>query len=145
MLRLPHLAHVPSRIMSSIKSTKHTASMMESVLTSESGNNDGQNFVHQLMNATSGPLARNMLNKIGLNHTTKQPFKLLEHGCGLGIIAPTLMETVPRDVLEQSSILCGDFSEPLVEFVKRRIQSESWIGVETRTLDASVSLVCLST
>lgn len=115
------------------------ASMMESVLISESGTSDGQNFAHQLMNDISGPLSRNMLDKIGLNHTAKKPFKLLEHGCGLGIIASTLMESVPPHVLKQSSMLCGDFSEPLVAFVKGRIANQNWGDVvEARVLDASV-------
>lgn len=87
----------------------------------------------------SGPLARNMLGKIGLDASAAAPFTLLDHGCGLGAVAPVLMETVPRRVLESSRVLCGDASEALVDAIRARMEREAWVGCEARVIDAQVS------
>ncbi|CAN8099308.1 unnamed protein product [Discula destructiva] len=118
--------------------TNYGASQMEVIFTSSSGP-EWQKFMLQPMEAISGPLARNMLDLIGLNATTTTPFRMLDHGCGLGIVAPALLVTVPQNVLEESTILCGDFSAPLVERVRERIKTEVWAGVEARVVDAQDS------
>lgn len=82
-----------------------------------------------------------MLAKIGLDASATEPFTLLDHGCGLGVVAPVLMETVPRGVLERSSVICADFSEKLVESVQGRIEREGWMNCEARVVDAQVSVV----
>lgn len=92
------------------------------------------------MQSISSPLARNMLTKIGLDASATEPFTLLDHGCGLGVIAPVLMETVPHKVLKESSIVCADLSEKLVESVRGRIEREGWVNCEAKVVDAQVSL-----
>ncbi|PSR82867.1 hypothetical protein BD289DRAFT_294128 [Coniella lustricola] len=89
-----------------------------------------------------------MLAKIGLagsstwtgetrsGQSTIKPFKLLDHGCSLGVVAPVLMETVPREVLRESSVLCADVSEPLVDAVRVRSEEEGWVNTQARVLDA---------
>lgn len=81
-----------------------------------------------------------MLTKIGLDASATEPFTLLDHGCGLGVIAPVLMETVQHKVLEESSIICADLSEKLVESVQGRIEKEVWVNCEAKVVDAQVSL-----
>ncbi|KAF3765764.1 S-adenosyl-L-methionine-dependent methyltransferase [Cryphonectria parasitica EP155] len=91
------------------------------------------------MKAVSQPLAANMLAKIGLNESTSEPFKLLDHGCGLGVVSRVLKETIPLDVMQRSSVLCGDSSETLVGAVRKRIVTEGWANTEARVLDAQNS------
>lgn len=123
---------------------KPASSAMEATLTSSSSA-EWQAFLLKTMQYISSPLARNMLTKIGLDASTAEPFTLLDHGCGLGVIAPVLMETVPHKVLEESSIVCADFSEKLVESVQNRIEREGWVNCEARVVDAQVSFVLRST
>lgn len=128
------------------------SSAMESLLTSNGSSaqvdtaaaEDWQDFLLQTMDAISGPLARHMLDRIGLLGTADDaaplaPFRLLDHGCGLGIVASTLQKKVPSDVLQSSSIVCGDFSATLVDAVHKRIEKEGWTNCEARVVDAQVS------
>lgn len=48
---------------------------------------------------------------------------------------------MPREVQEKSSVVCGDFSGPLVEFVKGRMEREGWVNCEARIVDATVSFL----
>lgn len=99
-----------------------------------------QQSLLEAVDAITAPLARNMLHKIGLDETTTTPFKLLEIGCGMGVLAPNLNQTVPKNVMEKSSVLCTDFSEALVTTVKRRIENEGWVNTDARVVDAQVCL-----
>lgn len=135
-----NLHSILSPTMAFPKSTGNAGSKaMEAILTTSSSI-EWQAFLQKSMEAISKPLASNMLAKIGLNASATEPFKLLDHGCGLGIVAPVLMETIPRDVLERSSVLCADLSEKLVENVKDRIDQEDWVNCEARVVDAQVSV-----
>ncbi|KAK3898368.1 S-adenosyl-L-methionine-dependent methyltransferase [Staphylotrichum tortipilum] len=86
--------------------------------------------------SVSTPLAARMLSQMGLGADTTAPFKLFENACGVGVVAPLLKQIVKPDVLGQSSILCGDFSEQAVDFAKRRRESEGWLNTEVATVDA---------
>jgi ubiquinone/menaquinone biosynthesis C-methylase UbiE len=115
------------------------ASAMQAILESNQGE-DWQDFLVETMRSISAPLAKKMLLQVGLlSQTTTQPYRLLEQGCGMGVVAPLLHETVSRQVREQSSVVCGDFSGPLVESVKGRIAKEGWVNCEARVVDATVS------
>jgi len=83
----------------------------------------------------STPFALQMLNQMGLGEDTAAPFTLFENACGPGVVAPALQQTIKPDVLKQSSILCGDFSEPSVGLVKKRIDNEGWINTEAKRID----------
>lgn len=91
------------------------------------------------MRSISAPLAQRMLAQVGLGAETTKPYRLLEQGCGMGVVAPLLHETVPQATREKSSVLCGDFSGPLVEAVKGRIAKEGWENCEAQVVDATVS------
>lgn len=125
--------------MSITKTANDTASSAMEATFTTSSTAEWQSFLLQTLQAISSPLARNMLTKTGLDASTAEPFTLLDHGCGMGVVAPVLMETVPRDVLKQSNILCADLSEKLVESVQGRIEKEGWVNCEANVVDAQVS------
>lgn len=119
------------------------ASAMQKILESSYGE-DWQQFLIETMRSISAPLAQRALAQVGLGAgTTPEPYRLLEQGCGMGVVAPLLHETVPREVQEKSSVLCGDFSAPLVEAVKGRITKEGWVNCEAQVVDAQVSVLPL--
>lgn len=113
------------------------SSAMQSVLQAAQGE-EWQQFLLESLKSISVPLAIKMLSQINLGPDTTEPFKLLEQGCGMGVVAPLLNEAIPKEVLERSSILCGDFSGPLVEVVKKRIEKEGWINTRAEVIDAQV-------
>jgi FAD synthase len=92
----------------------------------------------EFVNTVSAPLAARMLAQIGLDKTAAQPFKLLDNGAGLGVVAAEIQKTVDKAVLAKSSIISADFSESTVEFVKKRIEKEGWVSTEARVVDAQV-------
>lgn len=118
------------------------ASAMQKILESSYGE-DWQQFLIETMRSISAPLAQKALAQVGLGAGTTEPYRLLEQGCGMGVVAPMLHETVPMEVQEKSSVLCGDFSAPLVEAVKGRIAKEGWVNCEAQVVDAQVSVLVL--
>ncbi|KUI58308.1 Aklanonic acid methyltransferase DnrC [Cytospora mali] len=114
------------------------SSAMQSILQASCGE-EWQQFLLESLKSISAPLAVKMLSQIDLGAETADPFNLLEQGCGMGVVAPLLNETVPKEILERSSVLCGDFSGPLIDVVKRRIEKEGWINTRAEVVDAQDS------
>ncbi|OIW28761.1 S-adenosyl-L-methionine-dependent methyltransferase [Coniochaeta ligniaria NRRL 30616] len=89
----------------------------------------------EFLDTVSAPLASKMLQQMGLDKTT-EPFKLLDNGAGLGVVAAEIQKMVNKQVLAKSSIISADFSESTVEFVRRRIEKEGWVNTDARVVDA---------
>ena len=86
--------------------------------------------------------ARAILRNIGLlDPAPTKPFALLDHACGIGPIAAQLQEALDAQVLAESRILCADFSENLVNHLKRRAVLKGWSNVEAASLDAQVCML----
>lgn len=92
----------------------------------------------EFVDEVSAPLATKMLRQIGLDRASQPPFKLLDNGAGLGVVAAQVQTMVDKDVLGKSSVISADFSEAYVEFVRERIESEGWRNTEARVVDAQV-------
>ncbi len=86
----------------------------------------------------STPLAIRMLAQMGLGKHTNTPFKLLENACGSGVVAPLLQHMIEPDILRQSSILCGDFSDQAVVLAKKGIETGGWVNTTATKVDAQV-------
>ncbi|KAI3316665.1 S-adenosyl-L-methionine-dependent methyltransferase [Xylariaceae sp. AK1471] len=80
-----------------------------------------------------------LLAKAGLNASTSKPFILLDHACGTGPIAAHLQETIDRQVLSRSRMVCADVNDNLVDTLKSRAEKHKWVNVETAILDAQKS------
>lgn len=91
------------------------------------------------VNAVSSPLANKMLGQIGLGKETTAPFALLDNGAGLGVVGAELQRLVDNTVLAKSSIICGDFSEAMVQATRRRAQREGWVNTEARVINAETT------
>lgn len=86
----------------------------------------------------SEPLATKMLAQMGLDSQTSTPFKLLENAGGVGVVAPVLQQIIKPEVMKQSKVICGDFSDELVALAKKRMESEGWVNTEAIKVDAQV-------
>jgi len=87
----------------------------------------------------SAPLVVRMLKQIGLTADTNQPFRLVDNGCGAGVVAAELQRLIRPEVMKESSVLCGDFPESMVELVQERIKGEGWVNTRAERIDAQVS------
>ncbi|KAK3311817.1 S-adenosyl-L-methionine-dependent methyltransferase [Apodospora peruviana] len=84
----------------------------------------------------SGPLATRMLSQIGITQETTMPFRLFDNACGAGAVAQEVHRLVKPEVLQKSSILCGDFSDPSVELSRKRAEEEGWVNTNAEKIDA---------
>lgn len=89
-------------------------------------------------------MASPLLQQMGLGEGTTEPFALLDGACGSGVVTQEVQRTVPRAVLEGSSIVASDSSEALVDLVRTRVEAEGWVNTEAKVLDAMVSWPCYS-
>ena len=88
----------------------------------------------------SAPFAVELLEQMGLGRETTEPFKLFDNACGPGVVAAQVVNLVKPEVMRQSSILCGDFSEPMISIALKTIEKEGWGAfVKARRVDAQVS------
>jgi hypothetical protein len=84
------------------------------------------------------PPAKLLLSQMGLGKSTTKPFDLVDHACGVGIVAVELQEQVDPEILSQSSVVCADFSPNLVELTKPRLNADRWRSVDALVQDAQV-------
>jgi ubiquinone/menaquinone biosynthesis C-methylase UbiE len=89
--------------------------------------------------------AKLMLSEMGFDGNDTASFKLLDHACGVGMVAKQLHELVSRDIIKKSSILCADFSESMVDMCKQRGPLEGWVNTEAVVMDAQVCVRLLFT
>ncbi len=86
----------------------------------------------------SAPLVARMFDQARLGSKTSTPIILLDNGCGPGFVTEQLQSSIPADVLKQSKIICGDFSQQMVDLTSKRIKEEGWVNTEARVIDAQV-------
>lgn len=85
-------------------------------------------------------LAAPLLPMMGLGPGTAGPVRLLDTACGTGVVVAELQgeNGLPRDVLAQSSFICADNAQGMIDLVQKRIENEGWVNVEAKVLDAQV-------
>lgn len=82
----------------------------------------------------TGPAGRALLEQCGLAGSIPQSAKILDNACGTAIITRMLHEMLPRDQMPQ--IVCADYSEAMLEAVKKDIENEGWSTTSTIQADA---------
>lgn len=88
----------------------------------------------------SEQLAARMLDQMGLTQEAATPFKLFDNACGIGAVNFEIHKRIQHEVLQKSSILCGDFTEQLLVMTEKVARDEGWINTEVKTIDGQVSL-----
>ncbi|KAL9043447.1 MAG: hypothetical protein Q9214_003368, partial [Letrouitia sp. 1 TL-2023] len=64
------------------------------------------------------------------------PLRILDNACGTGVVSKILYEGLDEERKKGLEVLCGDFSESMVEFVFKRINEEGWEGARGAVVDA---------
>lgn len=85
----------------------------------------------------TGAFARRLIQQAGVIDS-EAPLVVLDNACGTGIVAEHLLGMVDDRVREMMRVVCGDFSEGMVGFVRGKIGERGWRGVEARVVDAMV-------
>lgn len=86
-------------------------------------------------NATR-PFAKTMVDLSEELTTIKTaPARIFDLGCGTGAVEAELYAAVKREQWDGLSVLAGDISPPMLEYLKARGKNEGWSGLETRVVD----------
>jgi len=87
--------------------------------------------------------ARPLLVAAGLPAPPTSPAKsvvLLDNACGSGVVTATLLEMLDEQGRTASKeglkVTCADLQEPMINYVKERMEKEKWEGVEAKLVDA---------
>ncbi|KAJ5651212.1 uncharacterized protein N7484_004935 [Penicillium longicatenatum] len=65
-----------------------------------------------------------------------RPLVVLDNACGTGVVSSILQRELDEHVRAKWQLTCGDLSEGMLEYTRRRVESEKWLNVEVKTVDA---------
>jgi len=87
----------------------------------------------------TGHFARSLLRQAGLPQAAnKTPLVILDNACGTGVVSAQLYEMLDEDRQAKMEVICGDYSEQMVRFVRQRIEENGWKGATAQVVDAQV-------
>ncbi|ETS82947.1 hypothetical protein PFICI_04823 [Pestalotiopsis fici W106-1] len=89
--------------------------------------------------AIMGRPASMLLARAGIDASRTEPFYLLDNACATGTLGSRLQKIVDADVLEKSSVICGDIVEPSLDILKKRIEKDGWVNTKVAIIDAQHS------
>ena len=65
-----------------------------------------------------------------------QPIVVLDNACGTGVISSILQQELPDKAKKNLQLTCGDFADGMLEYTRRRVESDNWVNVEVTKVDA---------
>ncbi|KAF2089487.1 S-adenosyl-L-methionine-dependent methyltransferase [Saccharata proteae CBS 121410] len=86
-----------------------------------------------------GPFATALVRQAGLYQEESNKhaeLAILDNACGTGVVSAVLQENLPVAVKGRLQLTCGDISEPMIKFVKERIDADKWKNAEAKIVDA---------
>lgn len=88
----------------------------------------------------TGQFAQALINQSGLIVESKaspdKPLVVLDNACGSGIVSSILHQQLHDSVKNNWKLTCGDISEGMLEYTRRRMERENWQNTEVKTVDA---------
>jgi ubiquinone/menaquinone biosynthesis C-methylase UbiE len=87
------------------------------------------------------PFAKILIEKSGLAGFDGEEAHILDLACGTGAVIKELYDAVPREKWGKMKVLGADVSPPMLEYLEKRGEKEGWVGLDTRVVDGSVSLL----
>jgi ubiquinone/menaquinone biosynthesis C-methylase UbiE len=84
------------------------------------------------------PHARRLIQQVGLLQMDETPSIVLDSACGTGVVSSLLYEMLNENAKETLQLVCGDFSEAMVQSVQQRIVESEWKGAKAQVVDARV-------
>lgn len=88
-------------------------------------------------NATR-PFARTMVDLTEQLTTIKTtPVEILDLGCGTGAVVAEIYASLKKEQWNDVSILAGDVSPAMLEYLAKRGEEEGWVGLTTKIVDGA--------
>lgn len=87
--------------------------------------------------------AVDILKQAGLDKGGHGRLVFLDSACGTGIVSAKLIEMLSPVEKGNLELTCGDFAEPMVEFVRNRMQKEGWKNAKAEVIDINVCSPCV--
>ncbi|KAL0936041.1 uncharacterized protein CTRU02_208256 [Colletotrichum truncatum] len=84
-----------------------------------------------------GDMSSALITHMGLTDKTSRPVAFFDNACGSGVLTQEIQKSLPKGVLEESSFLCADLAQNMVDLAKERVVNEGWLNTEVRLLDAT--------
>ncbi|KAJ5758732.1 hypothetical protein N7520_005888, partial [Penicillium odoratum] len=95
---------------------------------------------YRLGERATGQFAQLLINQSGIIANSKslrdRPFVVLDNACGTGVISSILQHELDDQVKAKWQLTCGDLSDGMLEYTRRRMESERWLNTEVKTVDA---------
>ena len=95
---------------------------------------------YRLGEKVTGQFAQLLIDQSGVVADSKthqdRPLVVLDNACGTGVISSILHHELDHQVKAKWQLTCGDFSDGMLEYTRRRIESEKWLNAEVKTVDA---------
>lgn len=85
------------------------------------------------------PYGKIIVEKSGLAQTNSDAY-IFDLATGTGAAVKELYDAVPKEKWGQLTVLGGDVSPGMLEYLKHRGKQEGWTGLETQVVDGNVSL-----
>jgi ubiquinone/menaquinone biosynthesis C-methylase UbiE len=84
--------------------------------------------------------ARRLIQQVGLLEVDSGPLIVFDNACGTGVVSVKLYEMLDENAKERLQLVCGDFSESMVQSTQQRITDSRWSGAKAQMVDAQVKL-----
>ena len=89
--------------------------------------------------AVTGPPGRHLIKQAKLLEPSNDgSLVILDNACGTGVITSLLYEMLGDGEREKLQVICGDFSEGMVNAVQEMIETCGWKGAKAQLIDAQV-------
>lgn len=87
--------------------------------------------------AATRPYADIFMEKSNIANTSSD-IHVFDVGCGTGAVVAALYGAVPKEKWHHVSVLGGDVSDSMLDYLKDRAEKEGWTGVKTEIINGAV-------
>ncbi|KAJ5924044.1 hypothetical protein N7466_008231 [Penicillium verhagenii] len=95
---------------------------------------------YRLGEKVTGEFAQLLIDQTGIvadSHSSRDcPLLVLDNACGTGVISSILQRDLDHEVKTNWQLTCSDVSPGMLEYTRRRLESEKWLNAEVKTVDA---------
>jgi ubiquinone/menaquinone biosynthesis C-methylase UbiE len=88
--------------------------------------------------AVTAPPGQRLIEQAKLLEPSDNPLIILDNACGTGVITSLLYDSLGDSEKEKLQIVCGDFSQGMLDAVQETINTRGWKGAKAQLVDAQV-------
>lgn len=95
---------------------------------------------YEIGEKVTGQFAQSLLEQSGMikdaNATPEKPLVVFDNACGTGAVSSLLSQQLNEGVKKNWQLTCGDISESMLNYTRRRLQREGWQNALVKVVDA---------